>query len=364
MNNNIEEFKLSISPDWDKISWDYNTGNKYQNKQDLIAVFYNSYIYYEPKIIKYYERNNFLPEVELNKLIIDFRIHFPKDDSRVKGVNYFDDLIILLIHKYSNSRPLLDQVQDAIKKTLDIEEYRTIFIEALQYDSITKIEAYFKGKFNENIECNPLEIFIDNLERSSEFFKNRLFSQLCEYYNLGKVELGSPDQEKHFEKLTTDNFSENFSPYTYLLKGNFNKKQIELIDEGFNKFKANFKVYEPIIVKGFNSKLKEKQIKIIYDSLVDLNYIKSDFHCFEAIFKIRSDIENFKKVIWLKNKTSLREFFILLNIRPTQKIIKELFSDIKGNEIVLPKPKRKDLSSYYWEMEPIMKLAKIPTPIL
>jgi len=112
-------------------------------------------------------------------------------------------------------------------------------------------------------------------------------------------------------------------------------------------------------IKGFESKLTDPQISSLYEQMQD--YFRGNFESFTAIFKPLSVIENFEKVIWLKRKTYLREFFTLLDIIPTQKIVNGLISDEKGKNIILPKQKKNEYSKYYREMETIVNTIKKPT---
>jgi len=109
-------------------------------------------------------------------------------------------------------------------------------------------------------------------------------------------------------------------------------------------------------IKGFYSGLNDNHIKNLYEQMQD--YFRGNFESFKAIFKPLSIVKNFEKVIWLKRPTHLREFFTLLDIIPTQKIVDGLISDEKGNNIHLPKPKRKEYSKYYSEMEKIVNTIK------
>lgn len=86
----------------DKVAWmyvahDMNTTEKH--KQDVIASFWNAYIFYEQKAESYKAEFGKFPKKFLKGLIHDFRKHFPKS-GRIDGVNYFDDLIELLIEKH------------------------------------------------------------------------------------------------------------------------------------------------------------------------------------------------------------------------------------------------------------------------
>ncbi len=92
---------LLLKVSWDEVSWQYNTRNNYTNKQDLKAVFWNSYIYIQKKFESYYKEFNIIPLKTLHNLIFEFRQNFPKT-GRVEGINYYDDLIEQLIDHYSN----------------------------------------------------------------------------------------------------------------------------------------------------------------------------------------------------------------------------------------------------------------------
>jgi hypothetical protein len=100
------EKSLYFKPDWKQVSWQYNTGNGYQAKQDLVAVFWNSYVDIEQKFEVYYGKYQYLDKETLNNLVFEFRKNFPKQ-GRVAGINYYDDLIELLINKY-NFKPVLE----------------------------------------------------------------------------------------------------------------------------------------------------------------------------------------------------------------------------------------------------------------
>ncbi|TDN99986.1 hypothetical protein [Sunxiuqinia elliptica] len=106
---------LYLKIDWAEVLYLYNTGKKYQKKQDLVALFWNSYIYVEFKVKDYFSKFSELPLAELNNLIFEFRQNFPLSD-RIKGINYYDDLIYLLIEKYSSPQPIETQPESTPPK--------------------------------------------------------------------------------------------------------------------------------------------------------------------------------------------------------------------------------------------------------
>jgi len=99
-------------PDYKQVAWEYNTGRNYQHKQDLAAIFWNGYIYIEKKFKLYYKEFSLIPFDVFDELIFRFRQSFPKT-GRIDGINYFDDLIELLIQKYS---PQQDKAAKVIKR--------------------------------------------------------------------------------------------------------------------------------------------------------------------------------------------------------------------------------------------------------
>ena len=92
---------------WSEIALQRNTGKKYTHKQDLVAVFFNSYQYYKIKFARYYAEFQRLPNNYINELIFEFRDHFPIKE-RISDINYFDDLLILLSDKYRQKQKKLN----------------------------------------------------------------------------------------------------------------------------------------------------------------------------------------------------------------------------------------------------------------
>ena len=88
-------------PDWKEIQYQYQTGAAYQHKQDLRAIFWNSYVYYQQKFEIYFNEYQSIPYQVFDDLIFEFRQSFPKS-GRTLGINYFDDLIELLVKRYED----------------------------------------------------------------------------------------------------------------------------------------------------------------------------------------------------------------------------------------------------------------------
>lgn len=145
-------FKVAFS----EIAFEYNTGEKYQHKQDLVAIFWNSYIYYQQKAEAYFKEFGVFPCEVINDLIFEFRQHFPKN-GRVEGVNYFDDLLEQLRDKLSNQSEPIDKSKE-IAEFLDPK-----YILGLNEVQISKSYTYFKDYFNPLLTYkNYLDCFNEN----------------------------------------------------------------------------------------------------------------------------------------------------------------------------------------------------------
>jgi len=95
---NFENWLIG-KPDWKEISDLYNSGRAFQHKQDMKAVFGNSFRYIESKFKAYYKEFNRIPVETLDSLVYEFRQHFPIP-GRIDGIPYYDDLILAMIERY------------------------------------------------------------------------------------------------------------------------------------------------------------------------------------------------------------------------------------------------------------------------
>ncbi len=127
-------------------------------------------------------------------------------------------------------------------------------------------------------------------------------------------------------------------------------QRIEILKQEINSRPENKKK----IIKGFDTKLTDEQINKLHFQFQAEGFIEAKLDNFKVIFRKMSEVSCFEKVIWKKHKTALREFLAILNMKPTQKIIKELICDEKGNEIIVPKRKGTEFSSHYKDMEKII----------
>jgi len=231
-------------------------------------------------------------------------------------------------------------------------EFELILINGLVHTPETRIDFYLNEAVKNNIE--PVNFYL-GLSKAYKRLYNYVTS--TDYMTWTENEKGKKSYIKNNLNLfqftggklsgiiSEENITE-FLPYLYKM-GKEIKTNIEKKDK------------PPKQIKGFQSTLTDTQISNLYEQMQD--YFRGNFKSFKAIFKPLSVIENFEKVIWLKKKTHLREFFTLLDIIPTQKIVNGLISDEKGKNIILPKQKKNEYSKYYRDMETIVNTIKKPT---
>ncbi len=151
---------------------------------------------------------------------------------------------------------------------------------------------------------------------------------------------GLPLMDKYFDNIYIQRFTVDFFPFEKDLTPNFEKKPT------------------------FKTELSVTQLEEIYQSLIIKEYIDKNtgFNLFKAVFSGKDYASN-EKIKWIllnrtitPHKTALRELLELVIIgKPTQKIIDNWFSDVKGNPIKLSKPKKNEASNYYLEFENLIK---------
>lgn len=163
---------ISLNFDWREVAWQYNTGNGYQHKQDLISVFANGFEYIKQKVEAIWEQAGEFDKEFLEELVWQFRLSFPIS-GRVEGVNYYDDLLLMLIDKYeskrlANSQPLIEQPQltgskrGPNKKTQDQKEQTEKYYMSEVRDAIAKSIKNGKEPDKAKIEQSILKRLIDN----------------------------------------------------------------------------------------------------------------------------------------------------------------------------------------------------------
>lgn len=118
---------LFFKPAWKEISWEYTTGRNYQHPQDLKAVFWNSYNPIEQKFEIYYKEFHQIPYKTFDDLIFTFRQHFPPS-GRAKGINYFDDLIEMLIAKHKPAKSNKTEIPREFREWFKTDDHYTRFI--------------------------------------------------------------------------------------------------------------------------------------------------------------------------------------------------------------------------------------------
>lgn len=233
---NSESFTdwLYMKPDWNEIKFQYNTGKKYQHRQDLEALFWNTYLFIEQRVEAYYKKHKVFPDEEINELLFEFRQSFPKHD-RVKAINYFDDLLELLIEKYSSEN-------NRVKKKKQISGYSCDLSETelkLLYDNLTNgyIDKntdfrMFKSVFKDN----PLPTDFTPIKRTKKFTKTLLIYFASELFQ-----------------------KENQSDYVSITEYCFNAKDLSQSKKNYIEYNKNQKP------KGYNQ--IDEIIQTIYTHL-------------------------------------------------------------------------------------------------
>ncbi len=133
---------LYFGMNWPNVAWERNTGVGYQHKQDLVAVFANGFSYLRQKVEAIYSDTGTVDFDTLHDLIFDFKIHFPVS-GRVEGVNYYDDLVLMLIDRYKakmmlsaanspNSSPANDKSEQPVPLLHIVPETRQTLYDALK----------------------------------------------------------------------------------------------------------------------------------------------------------------------------------------------------------------------------------------
>ncbi len=113
----------------------------------------------------------------------------------------------------------------------------------------------------------------------------------------------------------------------------------------------------------FKTKLTDLQLNHFFEYLkiecIDKN---TSYNLFRAVFNGKGYASN-EKIKWIllnkkkvPHKSALREFLELtIDGKPTQKIIDNWFSDVKGEPIKLAKPKKGEYSNYFSDFEKALK---------
>lgn len=167
---------LPFKTDWHEVLRQYNISGDYKHKQDLVAVFFTAYKDIELKFIPYFNEFSVIPNDVFNDLIYKFRQSFPKH-GRIEGISYFDDLIELLIDKYTPNTveaenpaadlfiPEIDNLNEWVLSD-HISKFTKVEVELFNRGYIDKSYKWQKQK---TTLCDFLCVIIDY-----RYFKSRL----------------------------------------------------------------------------------------------------------------------------------------------------------------------------------------------
>lgn len=162
---------LPFETNWHEVKRQFNIAGDYKNEQDLLAVFFTAYKDIELKFIEYFNEFGIIPFNVFEDLIFKFRQSFPKS-GRIEDINYYDDLLEMLISKTMKGRKFdlnttlknankIDSIDDRIlflKK--EIKEFRqsheNLFIDIDNYEEKVKDEiSYLKDEKKSNKTSIP-----------------------------------------------------------------------------------------------------------------------------------------------------------------------------------------------------------------
>lgn len=214
---------LTFETNWGEVSWLHKTGKEYQDKQSLFAVFKNSYSYIEEKVNSYHSKSGEFPIGELKEMIFEFQKFFPKND-RIQDINYFDDLLNLLIERkktfevngnvingneqFENLKKFLniyeDYIHNVTKLTLDHEDGLIQKNNVTEFLYKSKIDLMFlslQSKAINEIENFALNKNQEHIERFKNIFWNRIISL--------------NDSSSFLQKKLIENYSKTESNYLY-----------------------------------------------------------------------------------------------------------------------------------------------------
>lgn len=233
--------------------------------------------------------------------------------------------------------PVQTRTKPPIDTVIDGSEFHNSFI-----------EGYKKGieYFNENFKISPSILYGENLIQYVGSIQN-LYENSLTVAGYGNIKTSIP-------YFFSNKISYNYGYYSGIISEIEELKKIHptIFTKGYE-----IGILKKTEIVGYDTNLTDDQIKELH-SLMEIEFINGQYEHFKAIFRPTTRLDNFEKVKWLTHKTSLREFFSLLEITPTQKKLKDLISDKKGTEIILPKRKRNEYSKYYSKLENIIKQIK------
>lgn len=229
----------------------------------------------------------------------------------------------------------------------DDYEYMSNDMEYQNLQDELKRYHFFKNASEKITDCEVSDI-IDKIPYS--------FDGWLEEINLCKLEFARQQTTK--EMIETIDLIINTSFSNKMISDSIKKAEPALHEI---REKLNFQLIErqQKTIHGYDC------VKIISDQQInDLLKQMSDYwdakpESFKAMFRSKSIVLNFKKPIWKKKQSHLRDFWELIGITPTQSILDGIITDEKNNRIWLSK--RKGTSAEYCAIKRIFDDLLIPT---
>jgi hypothetical protein len=270
-------------PNWAEIAFLYNTKQKYQHKQDLVALFWNSYVYIEDKAKTYFTHFLELPIQVLNDIIFEFRQHFPLT-GRIEGINYYDDLINQLVEKYT------------INKDDKLIYYNWIFLKLIGYT----------GNYNNEKTEQPVYYYIKDVLK--EFSISPSEGREIVLQMQGSV---SPDWNKNVIPFIVD-YLEKITPQSSKKQGEKNinglsfnefEKNLYLINWWDNEDENNIKELNNTKQNLVNEYIKPFERELNNNLLLkDTNEAKRDIikHYIFELFELQGFFNEYREILFCK----------------------------------------------------------------
>lgn len=281
---------------------------------------------------------------------------------------YIIDLILHIQDVFSSFVKIEFEGEKTLKYKLFNENYNNLCWLRI-YDFLPKEFETFKKQF---IVDNKKELEKNKLTRKGLNFGKTLF----EYYKSLNNGLNNIDSINNYINIIDywnkllitgelkvtyfDNWINNPDIEKTLIP--LLKSEIELLEKITTTTSTSSSSSKNKEITGFQSSLTLSQIENLYKQLQG-TYINTTIENFNLIFKDKQLPDNFIKIRWIlltiqnkPHKTALREFItLILKQQPKQSMIDNLFTDKKGNSIILAKPKKNEYSNYYNSFENILK---------
>jgi len=236
-----------------------------------------------------------------------------------------------------------------------------------------RLELFNEDRFNPSFRAFTLLPFnVENNRLRLEYFNGiyetkTVGKYLFDHYKERYIQLDTESKiknylkELHFWKEQSISISSNFL-FDNEKEPEIDKVLIPLLEEEINMLKLLDEAQN--IKTGFETKLSTDQKTDLYNIMKGQHYIESTPENFKALLTAKIVPENYQKVRWIlpsksnsnsPHKSALNEFLELVISEPLNlKKIQDLVADKNGKSLKPIKPKPKERSNYYLDLESIL----------